>query len=47
MNNVATFTAKDNYYIDPEASSYAGDGDLAAQFGECTPTRPAVNMVST
>ena len=34
VNNVATFTAKDNYYIDPEASSYAGDGDLAAQFGE-------------
>ena len=34
VNNVATFTAKDNYYIDPEATSYAGDGDLAAQFGE-------------
>ena len=34
VNNVATFTAKDNYYIDPESTSYAGDGDLAAQFGE-------------
>ncbi len=34
VNNVATFTAKDNYYIDPETTSYAGDGDLAAQFGE-------------
>ena len=34
VNNVATFTAKDNYYIDPEATSYATDGDLAAQFGE-------------
>ena len=34
VNNVATFTAKDNYYIDPENTSYAGDGDLAAQFGE-------------
>lgn len=34
VNNVATFTAKDNYYIDPEATSFANDGDLAAQFGE-------------
>ena len=34
VNNVATFTAKDNYYIDPETTSYATDGDLAAQFGE-------------
>lgn len=34
VNNVATFTAKDNYYIDPESTSFAGDGDLAAQFGE-------------
>jgi TonB-linked SusC/RagA family outer membrane protein len=34
VNNVATFSARQNYYIDPEATSYAGDGDLAAQFGE-------------
>ena len=34
VNNVATFTAKDNYYIDPESTSYAGGGDLEAQFGE-------------
>lgn len=34
VNNVVTWTAKDNYYIDPEATSYAADGDLAAQFGE-------------
>lgn len=34
VNNVCTWTAKDNYYIDPESTSYAGDGDLAAQFGE-------------
>lgn len=34
VNNVATFTAKSNYYIDPEATSFAVDGDLAAQFGE-------------
>ena len=34
VNNVATFTAKDNYFIDPETTSYASDGDLAAQFGE-------------
>jgi hypothetical protein len=34
VNNVVTWTAKDNYYIDPENTSYAGDGDLAAQFGE-------------
>ncbi len=34
VNNVVTWTAKDNYYIDPESTSYAGDGDLAAQFGE-------------
>ena len=34
VNNVVTWTAKDNYYIDPEATSFAGDGDLAAQFGE-------------
>ena len=33
-NNVFTWTAKDNYYIDPEASSYSSYGDLAAQFGE-------------
>ena len=34
VNNVATFTAKSNVYIDPETTSYAADGDLAAQFGE-------------
>jgi len=34
VNNVATFTAKSNYYIDPETTSYAANGDLAAQFGE-------------
>ncbi len=34
VNNVVTWTAKDNLYIDPESTSYAGDGDLAAQFGE-------------
>ena len=34
VNNAVTFTAKDNYYIDPESTSYAGDGDLSAQFGE-------------
>ena len=34
VNNVVTFTTKDNYYIDPETTSFAGDGDLAAQFGE-------------
>ncbi len=34
VNNVYTWTAKDNYYNDPEASSYAGNGDLSAQFGE-------------
>ncbi len=33
-NNAFTWTAKDNYYIDPETTSYAGRGDLAAQFGE-------------
>ena len=34
VNNVATFTAKSNLYIDPETTSYAANGDLAAQFGE-------------
>lgn len=34
VNNVVTFTTKDNYYIDPENTSYAGSGDLQAQFGE-------------
>ncbi|MBR0194639.1 MAG: SusC/RagA family TonB-linked outer membrane protein [Paludibacteraceae bacterium] len=34
VNNVVTWKAKDNYYIDPEATSFATDGDLAAQFGE-------------
>ena len=31
-NNVFTWTARDNYYIDPEVSSYGND--LAGQFGE-------------
>ncbi len=34
VNNAYVWTAKDNYFIDPETSSFAGDGDLAAQFGE-------------
>ena len=34
VNNAFVWTAKDNYYIDPETTSYATDGDLAAQFGE-------------
>ncbi|MBR4619859.1 MAG: SusC/RagA family TonB-linked outer membrane protein [Salinivirgaceae bacterium] len=35
-NNVYTWTAKDNRYIDPETTtiSQANDGDLATQFGE-------------
>jgi len=33
-NNVFTWTAADNIYIDPETTTYNGDGDLAAQFGE-------------
>ncbi len=33
-NNAYTWTAKSNVYIDPETTSYAGDGDLASQFGE-------------
>ncbi|MCQ2075324.1 MAG: SusC/RagA family TonB-linked outer membrane protein [Bacteroidaceae bacterium] len=33
-NNVFTWTPSDNYYIDPETSSYSSSGDLAAQFGE-------------
>ncbi|MCD7940538.1 MAG: TonB-dependent receptor [Bacteroides intestinalis] len=35
-NNVFTWTAKDNYFIDPEATtvSQASYGDLATQFGE-------------
>lgn len=35
-NNVYTWTAKDNRYIDPESTtiSQANDGDLATQFGE-------------
>lgn len=33
-NNAFTWTAKDNYYIDPDVSSYSYNGDLAAQFGE-------------
>ncbi len=31
-NNVFTWTAKDNYYVDPEASNRSGD--IGAQFGE-------------
>ncbi len=34
VNNAFVWTAKSNLYIDPESSSYAGNGDLAAQFGE-------------
>ena len=34
VNNVFTWTAKSNLYIDPETTSYASSGDLAAQFGE-------------
>jgi len=34
VNNAFVWTAADNYYIDPESTSFAGDGDLAAQFGE-------------
>ena len=34
VNNVYTFTANSNLYIDPETTSYAANGDLAAQFGE-------------
>ena len=33
-NNAFVWTAKDNYYIDPETTSYNAYGDLAAQFGE-------------
>lgn len=33
-NNVYTWTAKSNTYIDPETTSFASDGDLASQFGE-------------
>lgn len=33
-NNPFVWTAKDNYYIDPENTSFASDGDLGAQFGE-------------
>ncbi len=35
-NNVFTWTAKNNYYVDPEATtiSQASYGDLATQFGE-------------
>ncbi|MGN0191521.1 MAG: SusC/RagA family TonB-linked outer membrane protein, partial [Candidatus Cryptobacteroides sp.] len=33
-NNVCTWTAKSNVFIDPETTSYASGGDLAAQFGE-------------
>jgi len=33
-NNVYTWTPSNNYYIDPETTSYNSNGDLAAQFGE-------------
>lgn len=33
-NNAFTWTAADNYYIDPETSTFAGSGDLVGQFGE-------------
>ena len=33
-NNVHTWTAASNTFIDPETTSYASNGDLAAQFGE-------------
>lgn len=33
-NNAFTWTAADNYFIDPDITSFAGSGDLAAQFGE-------------
>lgn len=34
VNNVYTWTAKDNRYIDPETTTFGSNGDLAAQFGE-------------
>lgn len=39
-NNVFTWTACGNKYIDPENTSYGNRGDLAAQFGElyCNPS---------
>ena len=33
-NNVFMWTASDNRYADPEATTEGGDGDLASQFGE-------------
>lgn len=33
-NNAFTWTAANNYFIDPETTSFADDGDLASQFGE-------------
>lgn len=33
-NNVYTWTAASNTFIDPETTSYASNGDLASQFGE-------------
>ncbi len=33
-NNLFTWTPSDNYYIDPETSSYNSVSDLGAQFGE-------------
>lgn len=33
-NNVFTWTAKDNIYVDPESTTVAGFGDLAYGFGE-------------
>ena len=33
-NNVYTWTAASNTFIDPETTSFASNGDLASQFGE-------------
>ena len=33
-NNVFTWVAKDNYFVDPESSTVTSSTDLAAQFGE-------------
>lgn len=33
-NNAFTWTAADNYYIDPETSTFSSGGDLVGQFGE-------------
>ena len=33
VNNVFTWTARDNYYVDPETTTIGG-GDLSGMFGE-------------